>query len=279
MLSALSGTGKRFHWEMFGVNPERGRWAKQAETRGACLLRGGQKSMGDETLGRGAWGGDLPEAPKSVNCLWWKAWCVVMLMLLDFPWQAMEPPKPLVREVPEEIWNVSVIWGNGNGRQSEKMRGRQVHSEAIPAKEERSNEWEHWSRWFSDCVCECSCVYLCVHVRIQDVSSWLLPCLKQGLLLFTVVYAKVTSQQASEDSPSYLVVGELALQTCHGLWMEVRGQLAEVVFFLPMCILETRLRTDFVASTFARLSISASPVSGFMWVLGIQAQVFLLVLW
>lgn len=46
----------------------------------------------------------------------------------------------------EEIWNVSVIWGNGNGRQSENMRGRQVHSEAIPAKEERSNEWGHRSR-------------------------------------------------------------------------------------------------------------------------------------
>lgn len=46
----------------------------------------------------------------------------------------------------EEIWNVSVIWGNGNGRQSENRRARQVPSEAIPAKEERSNEWEHRSR-------------------------------------------------------------------------------------------------------------------------------------
>lgn len=69
-----------------------------------------------------------------------------MLMLLDFPLQAMKTPKPLVREVHEEIWNVSVIRGNGNGRQSENTRGRQVHSAAIPAKEERGNEWGHRSK-------------------------------------------------------------------------------------------------------------------------------------
>lgn len=94
-----------------------------------------------------------------------------MRMLLDFPLQAMEPPKPLVREVHEEIWNVSVIWGNGNGRQSENTRSRQVCSAAIPAEEERSNERGHRaSDLMINCVCECSCVYLCVYARVQDVS-------------------------------------------------------------------------------------------------------------
>lgn len=110
---------------------------------------------------------------------------------------------------------MSVIWGNRNGRQSENTRSRQVVERPFqPKRREVMNGSNGTSDLMINCVCECSCVYFCVHARIQDVSSRLLPCFRQGLLLFTMVYAKVTCQQTSEDSPSYLVMGELGLQTC-----------------------------------------------------------------